>query len=158
MLRFAHTFFALGAMVLAGLFFSTDTASACPDIGLSGIEIIDADGGQLYTATGFSVVAGGDNSLYDCGYDASGYVISSPDFEFNLFDMTSYNAVVFRVEAPCDTVLFLNDARAEDYYNDDFDGLNPSISIGSPANGTYDVWVGTFDGSTCDAVLIVETF
>ncbi|MBT8411152.1 MAG: hypothetical protein KJP02_05065 [Octadecabacter sp.] len=32
------------------------------------------------------------------------------------------------------------------------------IDIMSPGDAVLDVWVGTFDGANCDAVLSVETF
>ena len=45
---------------------------------------------------------------------------------------------------------------------DDDDNTNspgdPRISLTRPANGRIDIWVGTYDGSVCDATLNLETF
>jgi len=45
------------------------------------------------------------------------------------------------------------------YDDDDNGNLDPKIRLTNPAaNGIYDIWIGTYNGATCDAQLIIETF
>jgi len=45
------------------------------------------------------------------------------------------------------------------FYDDDDNGnLDPRIVLTRPSNGIIDIWVGTYDGEYCDAVLSLETF
>lgn len=52
--------------------------------------------------------------------------------------------MTFTVESAADTVLLVNDPRAEWHHNDDTNGLNPEITISNPSEGRYDIWVGTY--------------
>jgi hypothetical protein len=65
-----------------------------------------------------------------------------------------------RVEAPCDSVLLVNAANGDWYYNDDGPyGHNPQINLRGSAtlNGRVDIWVGSYDGQSCFGDLILET-
>jgi hypothetical protein len=64
-----------------------------------------------------------------------------------------------RVVSQCDAALLINTASATWYYDDDANGnLDPLIVLTDPADGFIDIWVGTYDGSFCKAVLELETF
>jgi hypothetical protein len=67
-------------------------------------------------------------------------------------------ALEFRVQGTCDTVLLVNGATAQWYFNDDDNGSDPRIRIANAPSGQYDIWVGTFGTQTCNAQLIVESF
>jgi hypothetical protein len=84
--------------------------------------------------------------------------MTKPDFSFNLSGMGGYTLTV-SVESECDSILLVNTASENWFYDDDDAGnLDASINLTRPANGWLDIWVGTHDGSYCDAVLSLETF
>lgn len=142
---------AVAGLTLAG------AASACPDYQAWGATYA-MTGADLYAPQSFAVVAGGGNSLSACGFAHDGYVISAPDFTFDLSQMQGY-AVQVRVVSRCDAVLLVNAADTSWYYDDDSNGnLDPAIWLPNPGNGYLDVWVGTYDGQTCDAQVTLETF
>jgi hypothetical protein len=132
--------------------------TACPDINRPAQQAVSTTGQDLYSPNVYSVIAGGDQQLTACGFQFSGQVISSPDFEFQLDGLEAYNRLNIRVESSCDTVLLVSDSRGAWLYNDDSIGLNPSVDIQSPSSGIYDVWVGTYGSSNCQSSLILETF
>ena len=138
-------------------------AAACPTYqlqgpgaNLSGSQI--AGGGVSYR-----VVAGGNTRLQDCTHirpttdRGPGVFTQQPDFTFGLSNMGGRQLVV-SVVSQCDAALLINTATATWYYDDDDNGnLDPRIVLTRPANGRLDVWVGTYDGNVCDAVLNLRT-
>ncbi|WP_420858661.1 hypothetical protein [Marivivens marinus] len=139
------------------------TAQACPDFNQWG-ESYRATGQQLFQERRFNVVAGGSNYIWNCpnvrpGTDrGAGYFTTAPDFTFDLSGMGGYQLVI-SVVSRCDAALLVNTASANWYYDDDDNGnLDPRIVLTRPANGYLDVWVGTYDGEYCDAILSLETF
>ena len=87
-----------------------------------------------------------------------GYFTSTPDFTFRLWGLDGYSLVI-SVVSECDSALLINTGQANWYYDDDDNGnLDARISLTRPSNGWLDVWVGTHDGSVCDAILSLETF
>lgn len=142
----------------------SSAAIACPDFNLAPQESYRASGKQLYSAQAFSVVAGGDNYIWNCanvrpGTDTgAGYFPSAPDFSFQLTGMSRYQLVV-RVVSECDAALLINTASANWYYDDDDNGnLDPRIILTRPVDGRVDIWIGTYDGEFCNARLELETF
>ncbi|MBK4217997.1 hypothetical protein JJJ17_18875 [Paracoccus caeni] len=135
---------------------------ACPDYRLYGTEY-SFSGQQAYQAIGFPVAAGGSSRLSSCGIrflsdTGDGYVTQAPDFTFTINKLSGYQ-LEFRVESECDAVLVINTGDANWYYDDDDAGnIDPQIRLTRPSEGIYDVWIGTYDGKTCSARLIVETF
>jgi hypothetical protein len=71
--------------------------------------------------------------------------------------MAQGQSLTLSVAGDCDTVLLVNDATAEWFYNDDDTSLDPAITIEGAANGVYDIWVGTYGPETCPAVLTIST-
>ena len=99
-----------------------------------------------------SMTAGGSQSLDGIGY--YGYVADAPDldlvYEAGVFDLT------IKVEnTSADTVLLVNSPDGQWHFNDDFNGLDPSITFESPVSGMYNIWVGTFDGDFADSRLVI---
>ncbi|MBS9716568.1 hypothetical protein ACFFUT_16220 [Pseudohalocynthiibacter aestuariivivens] len=141
-------------------------ANACPDFQLWGNERYDLTAQQLYSPQGFRVVAGGNNNLAACRIKARnfrgampGYVTTAPDFSMTVRGRSGFQ-LEFRVVSNCDATLLINTASGNWYFDDDDNGnADPKIRLTRPAaDGIYDVWIGTFDGSSCDAVLYMETF
>ncbi len=131
-------------------------AQACPDYGQSGATF-SYSGGDLYSARSFSVTAGGGNNLNNCGFNGAGYVTTAPDFTFNLSGMGAYSLVI-SVNSNCDAMLLVNDANGSWYYDDDSNGnSDPRLQLNG-MDGWLDVWVGTYNGSSCAANLSLETF
>jgi hypothetical protein len=147
----------LAAFVL--LLGMTGIAAACPNWQLNGVQSYYTNGQDLWTPNSYNVVAGGNQSLRNCGFSHAGYVISQPDFEFRLDGMESYQSLNIRTSGNCDTILLVNDSTGQWWYDDDGgNGTSSSISINRPASGTWDIWVGTFGSGTCSTTLTLETF
>ena len=143
-------------------FFSfTGAAYACPDYSLWGTETYTASGDELYSARSFNIVAGGENFLPDCGFQNNdvGHFTTAPDFSFDLSNMNSFQTLVISVQSACDSALLINTDSTHWFYDDDSNGASdPRLDITSVGDGILDVWIGTFDGAYCDAVLTLETF
>lgn len=134
-------------------------AAACPAWQNQGVQSGYTTGSDLYLPNSYSVVAGGSQSLRNCGWNHSGYVISRPDFEFQIDGLHAYNRLEIRAIGQCDTVLLVNDASGNWYFDDDSHGnLNPAVNLYSPQSGVYDIWVGTYGTNTCNATLQMETW
>lgn len=137
----------------------TGLAAACPAVQNPGVQSYYTNGPDLWSPNSYSVTAGGSNLLRNCGFNHPGYVISSPDFEFQIDGLQGYNRLNIRVVGNCDTVLLVNDAYGNWYFDDDSGGnLHPAINLYSPGNGIYDIWVGTYGTGLCPATLTLETF
>ena len=139
---------------------------ACPDYTLWGRETYETTARELYTPRSLNVVAGGDINLERCRIRARnwtgpmpGWVIREPDFSITIYGLSGYQ-LEFRVESNCDSVMLINTAGANWYYDDDDNGYgDPKIRLTRPSgDGIYDIWIGTYDGNQCDARLIMETF
>lgn len=150
-------------ITLAAFLGLATAAVACPDYNQWG-DTYSASGNDLRREARFNIVAGGENYIWDCrnvrpGTDrGAGYFTTAPDFTFDLSGMGGYRLVV-SVVSRCDSALLINTASANWYYDDDDNGnYDPRIVLTRPANGYIDVWVGTYDGKYCDAVLSLETF
>ncbi|MEJ6747239.1 MAG: hypothetical protein QNK98_10965 [Yoonia sp.] len=146
------------------VFFSTGGAIACPDFNASAGEAYRASGRELHETIAFNVRAGGNNYIWNCsnvkpGTDTgAGYFPTAPDFSFQLSGMGGYRLDLW-VVSDCDSALLINTSSASWYYDDDDNGnLDPKIVLTRPVDGRIDVWIGTFDGTYCDAQLQLETF
>ena len=138
---------------------TTSIAAACPAYQNAGVQTGNLTAQDLYSANHYSVTAGGDQSLRNCGWNHSGYVISRPDFEFRIDGLEHYNRLEIRVDGSCDTVLLVNDASGNWYFNDDgWGNLHPLVNLTQPRSGVYDIWVGTYGTSLCGATLQLETY
>lgn len=129
-------------------------AAACPVVDV-GVQEIDLDEATITARYGVAVVAGGDIDLSQCDFPA-GYVIERPDFSFNLAGV--YGPVEISVDSPgCDSMLLVNAPDGSWHWDDDSGGdLLPLMTVEIAEDGRLDVWVGTFDGSYCDATLVLN--
>lgn len=154
-------------------------AQACPDPNQWGTEYYQLAGADLYEPFNFSVIAGGDNYVladrdgfvaaqatgpFACTVwpvvsdQGEGFFTTPPDFTFELWGMRPYELDI-RVNSDCDAALLVMTATGQWIYDDDDNGnLDPRVRLTHPSDGYFDVWVGTFDGSACDARLTLETF
>ena len=147
----------ISALAPLALSVTAGAAAACPDYQAWGASHA-VTGPQMYSRVSYDVTAGGGNALTACGFSEEGYVVSAPDFTFDLSQMQGY-ALQVRVVSECDAVLLVNAPNAAWYYDDDSNGnLDPAVWLDHPGAGYLDVWVGTYDGSYCDAEVTLETF
>ena len=88
-------------------------AVACPQI-QQGRASYSVTGQDLYSPNRYSVTAGGNQNLRNCGWNNTGYVISQPDFSFYTSGMSGYGRLEIEVtQAACDTILLVNSANTE---------------------------------------------
>lgn len=133
-------------------------AQVCPNVNATGAALsYTAD--SAYVPQSTQVVAGGPVHLTTCSIiPGRGYISENPDFSMYYDSMGTNRELEIRVQAACDTVLLVRGANFQWYFNDDTNGSNPAIRIARPGSGQFEIWVGTFDTTPCDATLTVETF
>lgn len=141
-----------------GLLACSGAAIACPALNTSGgAEALSA--GQLAGGSDYNIVAGGENTLDQCGLGSLGFgqFRSAPDLSFTAADLAS-GPLTLAVRSECDPALLVNTGDGAWHFNDDSDGFDPALSFSNPAelSGQIDVWVGTFAGNGCPAVLNVQ--
>jgi hypothetical protein len=150
------------AAAAAATLLTAGVAAACPNYNLMG-DNYSMSGSYLYSARSLSVRAGGRYSIDECGIrpnteQGRGYVTEKPDFSVRLSEMNRYSLVI-SVVSECDSILLINTGAKNWYYDDDDNGsLDAQISLSRPSNGWMDIWVGTHNGTVCDARLTLETF
>lgn len=85
----------------------------------------------------------------------NGFIASEPDFELN-YTSGDWPLRIY-VTSDNDTTLLMRTPSGEIMCNDDFDGLNPSLSLSTPASGIYEVFIGTYNptGGNPNATLAV---
>ena len=145
--------------------FAANGAWTCPDSTRFGNQTYEFSGQQLYDVQSFEVRAGGKYSIKACRVHlrdegGDGWVTSSPDFGFNLSEMEKYE-IVISVNSDCDSVLLIHTEDKIWFYdddgNEDSEG-DAQIWLTNLVDGWLDVWVGTYEGDSCDATLSLETF
>lgn len=151
-------------IITAAFCLSAGLAQACPSWANNGQEAV-LNGAQLRGGgQSFNVVAGGDQRLVGCGIPfgsdrGDGYVMRDPDFTFQINGL-SRSKLAISTYSECDSVLVINTGGANWYYDDDDNSdsyLDSRIILTRPGDGIFDIWVGTHDGSYCDAMLNVQT-
>ena len=101
-----------------------------------------------------TITAGGSVDLSQYGH--SGYTASKPDVDF--YFTPSGNAdetLSISINSETDTILLINGPEGIWYFNDDANGVNPSIIFQDPKDGLYSIFVGTFDSETAEAELLI---
>lgn len=87
------------------------------------------------------------------GGSCRGYVANAPDFRLQ-FSPGSL-PLILSVASGSDTTLVVNGPDGSWYCDDDGgNGLNPSLRFGSPMSGQYDIWVGTYGGSSLQSATL----
>lgn len=146
------------ARLLPALILSTLAlpALACPENRAPG-QALRFDGAQLAGAgQTLRLTAGGPHNLDTCAAPGRGWVPAAPQFTIQV-GRAGGRDLTFRVDAPCDTVLLVADARGAWQFNDDTHGLDPAITLRAAPDGAYAVWLGTYgQGGSCAATLQVR--
>lgn len=145
------------------LFGFAGAAQACPNWNLNPTYgSYNLSVGQLRAGQQISMTAGGDNYVWNCPNvnpqtdQGAGYFTSQPDARIFVNGIEG-NRLVFQVRSNCDSALLINTGTASWYYDDDDLGnLDPQIVLTRPRSGQIDIWVGTYDGEYCDAVLMMS--
>lgn len=94
-----------------------------------------------------TVTAGGsvDVATGTYGNECRGHASSAPDYKLNWSGNSSRLQIYFVADDGSDATLVVNSVDGGWLCNDDAPGtLNPGITIESPANGRYDIWVGAY--------------
>ena len=155
------------AVILLAL--SAVPAVACPGSG-GGTQAIAPDGDvamgdEVYAdaARQYSVIADGDFDVSGCGGDLAqitGYFTTQPSLDFELSYLGGLR-LTFSVSAKCPAALLVYN-HADAYWDlGNWISVDPNaraeLSIMNPSDGMYSVWVGTTDGTSCDAVVTLTT-
>ena len=131
---------------------TSDTATDGPDVGATpnygDIELTSGFSPDPYT---HSATAGGSYNTSEMGY--GGFVSIAPDFD--LYYTPGTYSLTIKAESSEDTILLINTPGGEWLYNDDFEGLNPGITIDTPEDGLYNIWIGSYGSENVDAKLII---
>jgi hypothetical protein len=158
MTRRLHGAMALALVLTLGALPALADAAPCPEPRGDGGRL-SVTGTKLAAAHATQVIAGGRVSLAACGrLPGEGHVTPTPDFNVMLAEGEG-RALEIRTRGECDTVLVVVAADGTWHYDDDGAGASDArIRIDAAPDGRYDVWVGTYDRSSCRARLILQTF
>ena len=148
-------------MAICTLAAGITAADACPDFNLDatfgGLEL-EAD--FLPDPVSRIVAAGGSVDLSACPeIGQSGYVAAAPDFKFTYTGTAPGTLSIGAVSLTgADLILIVNDPN-ETWHTDDDNGFStsPVVRIETPAEGVYDIWVGTFNDGAKDAAILLFT-
>lgn len=122
---------------------------------------LPANYGEIILNSGFTpdpyvvdVVAGGNIDAAGIGGACRGSISSAPDFQI------TYRAgslpLAIRTRSGADTTLVVNGPDGRWYCDDDsFGNLNAQVFFSNPQSGVYDIWVGSFNGGTAPAQLLI---
>ncbi len=121
-----------------------------------------AAGGGMRARAGFtpdpirvSIYSGGPIDASRLGGACVGMIARAPDYEFT-YTAGSF-PLSFGVVSNGDTSLVINGPDGRWYCNDDAQGLNPILTWGRPASGSYDIWVGAVGEGASSTLLISES-
>ena len=150
----------IGALALAATL-------AAPAAAVAQNARLTANYGEIRLNAGFTpdpyrvdLTAGGSIDAYtdtDLPGACVGDISNAPDYE------VTYSAgslpLVFRTRSSTDTTLIINGPDGRWYCDDDSWGDGDAeVRFNKPSSGTYDIWIGTFNGGTASAsLLITET-
>lgn len=120
-----------------------------------------ANFGEIQLTAGFTpdpyrvqMTAGGSVNGASLPGSCLGYISEAPDFEVS-YDGGSL-PLVFRTLSSSDTTLIINGPDGRWYCDDDSYGdLDAEVRFNRPQSGVYDIWVGTVDGGTASATLLI---
>ena len=85
-----------------------------------------------------------------------GFVANAPDVRLRFTAGSGVLPLIISVDSSADTTLVVNGPDGVWYCDDDSgQGLNPSLRFTNPQSGQYDIWVGTFGGSSMEPATLV---
>lgn len=131
------------------------TAQECPNPGMMGMATEFSDD-SMSSGMVRSITAGGSIDLSNCpNVPGVGNVIEAPDLSL-AYKRTSGPDLSISTSATCDTTLLVNDAAGNWHADDDSGEDNGArILLDDAMNGIIDVWIGTYEESTCEAELTI---
>ena len=97
--------------------------------------------------------AGGNIPAANVDSTCSGSIARAPDYQVTY--TAGRQPLIIRTESTIDTTLVVNDPDGVWHCNDDTNGSNAEVNLDKPSPGIYDIWVGTFNGGTGAATLIL---
>ena len=117
---------------------------------------VDPDGepfyGEVVLENGFvpdpyllELAAGGSADAADLDPACAGGIGSRPDLRLD-FTAGALPLNIFAYADDADLTLVVRDPSGRYRCNDDFEGLAPAVLIDRPASGSYEIWVGVWDG------------
>jgi hypothetical protein len=121
-----------------------------------------ANFGSINLSSGFTpdpyqvtIQAGGSRAAGNTASGCLGNVSDAPDFEVTY--TSGSLPLIFRTQSGVDTTLMVNGPDGRWYCDDDgSDGVNAMVVFEKPSSGTYDVWVGTYNGGVNPATLTIS--
>jgi hypothetical protein len=158
-------------LTLISILFVTSTAPlmACPGSG-SGLQTLAPDGDvttgdDVYASAArtYGATANGEFEIGGCGGDLAnldGYFTTQPALDFELSYLGGYTLNI-AVSAECPAAMLVYDHAYGSWSFSDIayvdSNAKAEVSIMNPADGIYSVWVGTSDGSSCEAAVRLST-
>jgi hypothetical protein len=145
----------LAGLVLAATLLAAPVV-ACPDWEQQpSFGQIELKAGFANDPAAYNVTAGGTTDVSGCISGTAGFVTTRPDFD--LYWSGQSSQLTIAVESNADAVLLVNDPNGNWYYSDDYRGSNPAIVFSNPAEGLYDIWIGSYDGSRRNPAVLIFT-
>ncbi|MFJ6025749.1 peptidase S1 [Brevundimonas sp. NPDC092305] len=143
----------------------TLAAVSTPELAAAQNASLNAISGSIRLRSGFtpdpyraSVTAGGGIDAYrdtDLPAACVGKISDAPDFEVTYSDAGSL-PLVFRTISSSDTTLIINGPDGQWRCDDDSYGDGDAeVRFNNPRNGTYDVWIGSFNGGLASTTLLI---
>ncbi len=135
----------------------------CPSWAVPGPEI-SYTGTDIYSPQTLTATAGGTTQLSGCADLPAGIVGVAnevPTFTLQLSEMAQFRRLELEVVADCNVTLLANTQDTAWHFDDNGNGeIFPILNLTGPEaiEGRVDVWIGTADGSTCEATLELETW
>lgn len=122
---------------------------------------LTAHSGEIRLSAGFTpdpyrvqVTAGGNVDGGRLPGSCTGNISDAPDFELTY--AAGSLPLVIRTVSNVDTTLIINGPNGNWYCDDDsFGDGDAEVRFDRPESGTYDVWIGTFNGGTSAATLLI---
>ncbi len=96
-----------------------------------------------------SLQSGGPLDASGLGGACAGFIAEAPDVRLHFAPGSL--PLIISVASAADTTLVINAPDGNWYCNDDGEAsLNPSIAFGSPMEGRYEIWVGTYGNAVIE--------
>lgn len=136
-------------------------AGACPDYDREAtFGNLELEADFLPDPISRVVAAGGSVDLSACPeIGQSGYVAEAPDLKLTYIGAAPGTLSIGAVSLTgADLILIVNDPSGT-WHADDDNGFStsPVVRIENPAEGVYDIWVGTFNEGAKDAAILLFT-
>jgi hypothetical protein len=148
-----------GLLFLIVTLWAGSAAAACPGLDNKDKHLFFT-ARQLQTPKVAEVRAGGTVLLGQCEHvPGTGNIPFDPSVSVHYVVDRKRMDLEFRTEGACDTTLLLRTPAGRWFFDDDNgEGRNARLRLGSPSEGRYEIWVGSQGGAACAARLALQTF